>query len=454
MKTSVSIYGLISYCISKWKVIVVTIIVLALALGGAATVKQYKAVRTSEAGQDSEEYSKELELYESQVKDINKEIELLSDELYALKEYQSKSIYMQFDPHKIPACVTILSIMVEDETIQNVVVEEEVIPEEYVFSAIQSVYSYIWSAVDCTKVGDLGTISEKDRYLGELIRLNIKNHGLMEIVTYGRDIEEAISMAMEVEAYLRSMTDTVKEVSYEHSLTDVMQETKYVDSGAVASEQEKVAISIRELREQMKELEDSIAELTVPVAVSNHKSISFMSILKYAIAGGLLGAVGGAFMVVLFCLYKGILLSSEEIRDNNDVVYLGTVGKRTRGLHGVAARMAGERVWKSEDDAWEYVSVRAKQFAAQKKRIVIVSTLSENYIHDEMEKMAGLMRNTGFECVSVYDGLRKAEILDRRKNEEVTIILEKNTYTKNRELEELINMMKENEETVGVVVVQ
>ncbi|MCR5761447.1 MAG: hypothetical protein K6F82_05590 [Sphaerochaetaceae bacterium] len=211
--------------------------------------------------------------------------------------------------------------------------------------------------------------------------------------------------------------------SYSESLTEKRDEKKNDESGYSVVLQPSIVGAINtesKLYSLIVETEDEIDKF-----ISNKPVYPAPSPLKY----GLIGAFVGIF--VMLCIYcfpfiiKMPLTSSYSFEDRTKVSFMGALFSDNKFWSKIARKMIGERFWRTETEASEYLKENIASLLESNSKIAVISSLSETELSLSSEKIIEALESIGHEVVLVSQAQQNPKFFSAINNANYIVLLEK-----------------------------
>ena len=342
----VSLEKLLRCALRKWKLILLAGIIVGAFFGAYKVMAIHS--KKDEMIKSYDTYKKNLEMYNTNISDYNRSIAEMQEGISTRLQYMQEAPAMQIDPYNCPIATA----------------QIRVVPSGERTLTANEMYSLLYSIYDDIYYGDTSMIvaeSRKDVF---------SNFGDFNIEVYGKGTQTV------VEPELKTL-------------------------------QESNVDSLTRMQTSLRTSQNQLSQLVKPASVPQY-SKKYM--LKNGIKLGVVGFVGGACLmaIALICLvlYRGAILSTDEID--------GEFGLRT---------LADFSDGKSEDESGlDYMLARIENCTAAKagKEIGIAGTIAGKKLGDLAEK---LNKKTG----SSKDGVKFVSLPNIEKDAD--------SYRKLRELD-------------------
>ncbi len=388
-------------CVSrKWKLILLAGVILSIFFGMYKIMSIHS--KKDEMIKTYDTYKNNLDMYNTNISDYNKSIAEIQSGISTRLEYIQSAPSMQIDPFNCPIATA----------------QVRVVPKGDTTMTDNNIYALLYSIYDEIYYGDTSTIVAKNQNmnsanLNELLYLRIyAQGGNMTVVVRGENEAQA-------EAIRDDLLETVigrKEVFSNFGDFDIEVYglgTQTVVEPNIKTLQEASTDSLTRMQTSLRTAQSQLSQLVKPASVPQY-SPKYM--LKNGIKLGIVGFVGGACLmaIALICLvlYRGAVLSSDEID--------GEFGLRT-----LADFSDGNT--ESEADL-DYMLARLESCTASMadKEIGIAGTLSAKKLNDLAAKLNKQTAKTkgGLSFVSLPNIVKDAESYRKLREMKGVVIVE------------------------------
>ena len=357
----VSLEKLLRCALRKWKLILLAGIILGAFFGSYKIFSIHS--KKDEMIKSYETYKSNLEMYNTNISDYNKSIAEMQSGISNRLEYMQTAPAMQIDPYNCPIATA----------------QIRVVPAGENGISGNDMYSLLYSIYDDIYYGDTSMIvAEKQNMnaanLNELLYLRIyPQGGTMTVIARGVDEAHAESIRDDLLDVVMSRKDLFSNFG-SFDIEVYGKGTQTVVEPNLKAIQEASTDSLSKMQTSLRTSQNQLSQLVKPASVPQY-SKKFM--LKNGIKLGIVGFAGGACLmaIALICLvlYRGAILSTDEID--------GEFGLRT------LADFSGE---KSEDETGlDYMLARIESCTTDKagKEIGIAGTISDKKLGALAEKL-------------------------------------------------------------------
>ncbi len=357
----VSLEKLLRCAFRKWKLILLAGIIVGAFFGAYKVMAIHS--KKDEMIKSYDTYKKNLEMYNTNISDYNRSIAEMQEGISTRLQYMQEAPAMQIDPYNCPIATA----------------QIRVVPSGERTLTANEMYSLLYSIYDDIYYGDTSMIvAERQNmnaaHLNELLYLRIYTQGgTMTVVTRGVDEAHAESIRDDLLDVLMSRKDVFSNFG-DFNIEVYGKGTQTVVEPELKLLQESNVDSLTRMQTSLRTSQNQLSQLVKPASVPQY-SKKYM--LKNGIKLGVVGFAGGACLmaIALICLvlYRGAILSTDEID--------GEFGLRT------LADFSGE---KSEDETGlDYMLARIESCTTGKagKEIGIAGTITDKKLSALAEKL-------------------------------------------------------------------
>lgn len=409
MKDTVTLKELFAMVLRHGKRLIVLAVIFALLLGAYRGISLTNSNPTGDRlTQALESYALELEQYQTEKATLEGQLEMANQSLEGQKIYLENSILMNIAPQE--KYTTTISLAIEGSTAAQQL------------SAIQSRYQSLWAATD------LGTLTQgteyagtEDKYLQEVILLTMAEGGVMQIDVIGQQGAVTKKVADRVYNFLLNNVKTVSAGSYNHRLSLIASATKTTMDPELFETQQKLIETILDYTTQMDTLESNLNAMSEPrMPVEINKGAIATSAVKYAVLGGVIGAVIACIWVILQYLFRNRVETSYQMEQGLKLPFMGSISV-PKGFAKLSCKVMGERFWKDEQQAKDYVCAGLQVRATGCSKVLIATTLEATAA---LQSFAGELTQKGYEVRLVDNAQRNPQFLTAAKECETAILAE------------------------------
>ncbi len=144
---------------------------------------------------------------------------------------------------------------------------------------------------------------------------------------------------------------------------------------------------------------------------------------------GLIGAFVGIFvMLCVYCfpfIFKMPVTSSYSFEDKTKVPFMGALFADNKFWSKVARKMIGERDWKTEEEAVDFVKENVASNIGKNSKIALVSSVSEADVKEAVNKTTEILKGLGHEVVFVPRAYQNPSVFSATADADYVVVLER-----------------------------
>lgn len=442
MKDTVTLKELAAILVRRGKLLVIYAVVFALLLGGFQATRLMKEANDPNNTPEKieERHQLAMEEYQKTRGGLEEQLERTNAKLESQKEYLEDSLLMKLDPNNKATTTLIVSIADIDTGAFQQVYQIEGTPVDYVIKKLQQYYKALWAAADLQ-----GVLQEaaEEKYLRELVWLDISDGGILEVNAYGateRESQQRVELAYQ---YLLGQKAVIEEGAYVHDLSVLSWSTKTEVDQALAdkqfSEQDEVDIFYTEIEGIEQQIEGLVEPAKEVYSVSN----SMKSVIKYAVLGSALGVVCAVVWVMLTYLFRSRMEISAHLVQALAVPMLGSFANQKGVFAKMADRILGERCWRSGEQALAYLneSIDA-HLKPVDSAVALLSTVSVDKEADSIRIVKKALCDKGYTVLFADDASHNAEAVAAVRQGAQIVLLERCGASRWDDIQEIADLAK------------
>jgi len=438
---TISIMDILALLIRKGKQIILIAIVLALLLGTFKGIAMWSSIN------DVEAVDLRLEEYEQELLKLNREIENATQSAQKQQMYIDNSLWMQINPYDQYVANIYLAISDVDELALDMIFSIEETPLEYMTRKIGTQYHILWAALDLpVALGLPQYANTMDKYLREVVNVGIPSTGTISISALGNSEKEATELAEAACDAVLKLAETVKKNSCDHDIQVYNSTVKNQIDMDMASTQMTHYEQLDGYNDTILEAEGAIKKLDSPDSIQ-------VAVIKNMIIGGL---IGGVLACVWYCgksLLQRRLQSSLHGEGALQVSFIGSLAEQKGVFCKIANIFLGERIWKDEEQALEYI-IETLKLRAEGKTLLLATSLKGQKCVETVQKLQAALSANGLESLCVDDFARNPNGLVLLRKCDVVVLLEAVDETKLAEAVKTISFAEEcNKPVLGMILV-
>lgn len=333
----IDVKALIKAIVMKWPFLAAGLLVFGLVGCG----KYYVSNRNVSPVETKRDDVSDKNYNDSQKDAIHREIEWLNqfiDETPANKidsykaGYASTTLYVSGGDGEIQGKDTDnLTVESTDTIIGNVITETAVDSDPKVNMVMESLTSFLASGVDWSNEKETYQVSE-DAYLYDL--LNVKVSGNALTISFWYDTPENAEKILD--DVTQQTVNTFQMIKETESLDgyDIKETVSGSATKVMTGSDNWVTQRITQLKNLASSIENSNAVSNTAGSSSNSGTPSFSSkaMIKEGIKYGIAGIVLIAFILMIYILKKGYVLSEEEFHENSDIKTIASISSKYQGI--------------------------------------------------------------------------------------------------------------------------
>ena len=369
--------------------------------------------------------------------------QILEDELARARKaagnqsaYNEKSQLMSIDPYnKITTTVIFAISGIKLESVADAFEVTET-PVDYITSRIQAQYLSIWNGLDLQKIA-AGTAYEEveDKYLREIAMLTVSDGGVIELAVIGSDAAACEQLAGQLYDALEQSRAAVIKASYSHEFAVL---SAPVTKSTIDLELELVhttnSDNLELCLQKVSSCEAALAGLQMP-------SVGVKGIVLYAVIGGVVGALLSIAWLMCVHYANGRVSGANHLNNRYDLLHFGSFIKKKSVFAMLAGRVLGERAWKDETKALDYISANGASHLPKDGLIVVASTLEtvDDALQDALVQALG---KNGGKVTFVTDLVHNPEAISAIAQSSGVVLAERAFASRNADIREALNTAK------------
>ena len=439
---TISISDVLASVVRRGKRIICCGIVLAVLLGG---FKGFTMWNTS----NREDYvDLDLATYEQEKQRLERVIEQANQDIQALEEYITNSLWMHINP--FDKHVTEIHLMASnvDESELEMTFGDNTTPRDYMLSSILHQYSILWNAENLPAALKLPKYeTAQNKYLREIVWAEFLDGGVIQITALGKTKEESAELAdaaaelmMEKKAGVEasSFKHTLNQFNapiYENQIDNRMADTQYATYAQVDTYNKAILDAEKELR-----------GLEAPDSIQT-------AVIKMFLVGGILGGVLACAWYAGKMILVGSVQSSAQIEQGVAIPFAGILRKKRGIFYRLANWVAGERGWKNEDQALDHIA-KITKLRMSGDRLLLTSSLVLSEHEPAVENLIKAFSSVGVRVDFEGDFFYNANAFSALKNCDGVLLLEQVDSSRLKLLRKICKTSQEQEKpVVGFVLV-
>lgn len=455
----------------KWRIVLASAVVLAVALGGAKAFTTYRSMQDVEIQTEAKDtYERELDSYTTAKATGEREIENINNDIQMQQTYMDESVLMNMSPYDVCEACADLFIKTDYQIMPGMVYQNA----DYTDSILQAYQSALTSVALQENVAQ--TVSLEPQYLKELVSVsrgsvadgnvlnstanNTNNIGytrftnLLTITVRYSDKEKAQEILNNILDNVTAMQEQIAGTIGPHSVSIVNQTVGSTVDVDLAKQQKAARDQITDLQKSLSDKEAALKELKEPQAPSLGMRAVIKTGVKYAILGGILGVFAVAFCISALFVMSDKVYAAKDIRRRYGLDLLGTVavdGKKNGGIDAWLARLEGRKVCIDTEQNSALLAANMENYAGDRKKLLVTGLVEESQLKQVVEMVQKQLK--GYELASGANMLECAETLKKLPECEGVVLVEQSGVSGYSEMTQEIEKIKSMDKAiVGCVV--
>lgn len=364
----ISLKRMAFFCLHQWRRILAAAVILALVMGGFRAAQRWHAMSDPDVlAKNDQEYELAMQQYRDEKASLEAQVESLQNTIGNQQEYMDKSVLMAIDPYNFYRGTLSVCVDVKDNTMT---------------STILLAYQAALNSGDLLS-GVAQEMGMEEKYLRELVTVSVDtsaetlNNLLTVSVAYASQ-EGAQQLLDLIEAGIDTLSQQLSERVGSHKINVVVcSVSSCVDMNIsllqkTELENQSAQLKLLETAQSQLEALDEPGEniLTVKSVVKSG--------IKYAAAGGVIGAFLVLVMAVLSFILSDKLYSGDELKAHYNITVLASIlpkGRKFRGLDAWLNRAEGRGV--GCESEYDLAAANIRNYAGSAKKILVTSTAGD-----------------------------------------------------------------------------
>lgn len=300
----------------QWKLMLAAAVALAVLLGGYQGVSVWRA---SDNNALRAQYKVAHMKYRHEKTALEKAVEKLEEDIAEQEEYLEESVLMQLDHRnvhhaKVDLYLTTPFQIMPDKVYQNT------------DKADQLLAFYVSSLSDQLLLEDIAKEAKLEaKYLTEVISIGTNLNHILSITVRWTDDAGAQAIMDALVAQAQSYHDTLSQTVGEHTLTVVLDTVGSVVEPWVFDRQEQEELRLEGYELQLAEKETELKDLAEPVLEQATAGDALKAGIKWAVLGGVAGAVLVAALSCFLFIFSDKVYSGVDLQARCGVRILGSM---------------------------------------------------------------------------------------------------------------------------------
>lgn len=302
----INLIELCYYVLRRWRLILFSILITGVLIGGYGLYKQIKSLRLDKSRQTfSPAYTPQMK-YDNTKRKLEQEIQSLCDSIENSELYSRNSLLMNLDPYHVFESTADIYIKTDYEIQPDKVYQSP----DYTGSVVSSYKLLILEDDVLEEISDKYNIDPL--YLQELIdvteEISTKMIHLKVIHSEREVCESILSYLLE---RIQSKKPEIENQIGPHSLNIIQQSSRETIRKDIANMQKQQITSFQEYQASLTEKENDLMNLENPLL---NKSGIRNSLIKHTVMGGILGCLISCFILGIRFINEDKLVSEDDLK--------------------------------------------------------------------------------------------------------------------------------------------
>lgn len=436
----------------RWRFVIGLAVLCALILGGgkaAAGFAQlndadYMAEQTEKVEKEQREYDALKGLYETQLSNINQEIDVQN-------QYLSKSLYMSIDPYN--EYQEVLSYYVSTDykilpgmDYQNLNSMTSILLAYSQAADSDSVYERVASQL--AEPVDAG-------FLQELVSINRDNgNGMLTIIVVGADEHIPSLLIREIQKNIEDSREKVRKTIGEHEITEVTHSTYYGVDTALIDKVQKYNETSSRLQDAAVKRRNELKALVAPTGSVPSRGSVVKNAIKYAVLGGVLGVFFACSWICMLFIMGDRIPNERDLKRLYGIPVLGRyhqakkngIDRRIELMEGIDASCC------NENTAYAIAAANIANAAESGKSTMLVGSMAEEQLKDVYKSLLKSGDLSEEKFVLGGDMLSNPEVIRKLKETDAVVIAENLNTSKGTSFAKAVDMLKRQDKKIlGIV---
>ncbi|MDO5131719.1 MAG: hypothetical protein Q4D81_01910 [Eubacteriales bacterium] len=313
----VSLVRLLLLALRRWRSMVLAGLILAVLLAGLKVAREYKNRGVSNVAH--EDYLAAMEIYNASVESYSTAIERFQTKIDAKQKYFNESLLMQIDPHN--ECAATVSMVVRTPGLEAADMPSSEPGETSGASSVNAsnvthAYTdFITSVVSYDEIAaDLGVPEQSVR---ELVLISTDQYhfsSVFKVQARSMDMELSVRILDHILEELEKNRDNFRAMLGDYEISRIARSEETVVDTVLLQQQTELQNSIVTLQKNLQTSQTSLKELVRPTEATG---ASTKTIIKHGIKYGIVGMIGGFFLMGL--LYAILILTGGRILSDDEI---------------------------------------------------------------------------------------------------------------------------------------
>ncbi len=431
----VSLPRLLLLTFRRWRSMLLVGLILAVLLAGMKVVREYRNRKVSNVAE--EQYLAAMEIYNSSVESYSTAIEKFQSKIDTKQKYFNESLLMQVDPHN--ECLSTASFVVRTPGLESADNASDEGGSASVVNASNVAHActdYIMNGIAYDKIAKKYGVPEQS--IRELVAVTSDEYhfsSVFKVQARSMDMEMSSQiMDLIVKSLEKNKGEFTKKLG-KYELNMVSRSEEVTVDAELLKVQTELQNSIATLQKNLQTSQTALKELIKPSVAAG---ASMKTILKHGIKYGVVGMVGGIFLMILLyaihILMTGKILSDDELNISYGIRNLitfpaGSGRNRPRfPIDRLVEKLVSDSPDMSVSAAYDVLAARTENLAVAQgmDTVLFVGTIEPTRLAsftNSMNKHAAKENSpVSYECSSDLD--KDASAIRRLREVDACIIVE------------------------------
>jgi len=438
--------------LKRWRFVIGLAVLCALILGGgkaAAGFAQlndadYMAEQTEKVEKEQREYDALKGLYETQLSNINQEIDVQN-------QYLSKSVYMSIDPYN--EYQEILSYYVSTDykimpgmDYQNLDTTTSIIMAYGQVAESDSIYE---------KVANQLAEPVEAGFLEELVTVTRNNEtGILTITVLGQDEHIPSLIVTEIQKNIEANKETIRKSIGEHEITEVMHSKNYGVDTALIDKVQKYNETSSRLQDAAVKRRNELKALAAPTGAVPTRGSIIKNAIKFAVLGGVLGGFLACGWICMLFIMGDRIPNERDLKRLYGIPVLGRyhqekkngIDRRIEQMEGIDASCC------NENTAYAIAAANIANAAEPGKSTMLVGSIAEEQLKDVYKSLLKSGDLSEEKFILGGDMLSNPDVIRKLKDTDAVVLAEDLNTSKGTSFAKAVDMLKRQDKKIlGIV---
>lgn len=448
MADTVTLKEMLAVVVRRGRTLIALCLVFAVLLGAFCAFQRIRAINDSDNTPEAIEqaYQDDLASYLTQKEVLTQQQLKLKQNLESYQTHMDTSLLMQLDAYKEASTVIDIAITELAPNDFEQVYEIEGTPADYIITRIQNQYLIHWRSINLATV--LG-IDVTDQHWREVVSLENKGGGILEIKAIAQTEEESAALAQKVYQYLMDNVETVSQSAYRHGFSLLSNSSKTESDSDLATLQKNNLNLLSQYEKDLAAAELALEALAEPQRAEQITVTTIIrDMVKYAVLGGVLGVILGVIWIVIGYFFGTKLVFADDLVQDLKIPMMMSFSGNSTLFTRLSDRILGERVWYDETQALAFLSESASVRLESGVKIALLSSLALKEKTSHVQSAITALETMGHTVCLVENATYSAKALSAISGSDCVIFMERRGVTGTKSVELLLSMAAEQDKPV------